>query len=66
MLMFIANLIQEAGHAGRDGNTATHVIFFSKKDIRTNYSIIAEYRETYIVPFKFLFYYLLMLIAFFL
>jgi superfamily II DNA helicase RecQ len=43
---FAANLIQEAGRAGRDGNTAIHVIFFSKKDIRTNYSIIAEYRET--------------------
>ncbi|CAB4373272.1 unnamed protein product [Rhizophagus irregularis] len=43
--MSITNLIQEAGRAGRDGNTATHVIFFSKKDICTNYSIIAEYRE---------------------
>lgn len=42
----IANLIQEAGRARCDGNTATHVLFFSKKDIRTNYSIIAEYRET--------------------
>ncbi|UZO15818.1 uncharacterized protein OCT59_007233 [Rhizophagus irregularis] len=42
----ITNLIQEAERAGRDGNTATHVIFFSKKDIHTNYSIIAEYRET--------------------
>src|SRR3989442_765685 len=42
----IANLIQEAGRAGRDGNTATHFIFFSKKDIRTNYSIVAEHRET--------------------
>jgi superfamily II DNA helicase RecQ len=44
--IFIANLIQEAGRAGRDGNTAKHFIFYSKKDIRTNYSIIAEYRET--------------------
>ncbi|PKK71360.1 P-loop containing nucleoside triphosphate hydrolase protein, partial [Rhizophagus irregularis] len=44
--MSMTNLIQEAGRAGCDGNTAIHVIFFSKKDIRTNYSIIAEYRDT--------------------
>ncbi|PKB99265.1 ATP-dependent DNA helicase, partial [Rhizophagus irregularis] len=44
--MSMTNLIQEAGRAGRDRNTAIHVIFFSKKDIRTNYSIIAEYRDT--------------------
>ncbi|UZO18211.1 uncharacterized protein OCT59_009531 [Rhizophagus irregularis] len=44
--MSMTNLIQEAERAGRDGNTAIHVIFFSKKDIRTNYSIIAEYRDT--------------------
>ncbi|PKC11808.1 P-loop containing nucleoside triphosphate hydrolase protein, partial [Rhizophagus irregularis] len=30
--MSITNLIQEAGRAGRDGNTATNVIFYSKKD----------------------------------
>uniref|UniRef100_U9TP61 DNA 3'-5' helicase n=1 Tax=Rhizophagus irregularis (strain DAOM 181602 / DAOM 197198 / MUCL 43194) TaxID=747089 RepID=U9TP61_RHIID len=42
----MTSLIQEAGRAGRDGNTATHFIFYGKKDIRTNYSIIAEYRET--------------------
>jgi len=46
---FIASLIQEAGRAGRDGNTAIHFIFYSKKDIRTNYSIIAEYRETLVI-----------------
>ncbi|POG68773.1 putative sgs1 protein [Rhizophagus irregularis DAOM 181602=DAOM 197198] len=44
--MSMTSLIQEAGRAGRDGNTATHFIFYGKKDIRTNYSIIAEYRET--------------------
>ncbi|PKC62659.1 hypothetical protein RhiirA1_464851 [Rhizophagus irregularis] len=42
----MTNLIQVVGRAGRDGNTAKHFIFYSKKDIRTNYSIIAEYRET--------------------
>ena len=42
-MYFIANLIQEAGRAGRNGNTAIHTIFFSKKDIRTNYSIIIKY-----------------------
>ncbi|CAB4387207.1 unnamed protein product [Rhizophagus irregularis] len=42
----MTSLIQEAGRAERDGNTANHFIFYSKKDIRTNYSIIAEYRET--------------------
>ncbi|CAB4494122.1 unnamed protein product [Rhizophagus irregularis] len=44
--MSMTNLIQVVGRAGRDGNTAKHFIFYSKKDIRTNYSIIAEYRET--------------------
>ncbi|RGB21908.1 hypothetical protein C1646_777022 [Rhizophagus diaphanus] len=41
--MSIINLIQEAEYAGHDGNTAIHVIFFSKKDIHINYSIIAEH-----------------------
>ncbi|RGB21786.1 putative sgs1 protein [Rhizophagus diaphanus] len=41
--MSITNLIQEAGHAGRDGNTATNVIFYSKKDVCINYSIVAEH-----------------------
>ncbi|RIA87297.1 hypothetical protein C1645_827964 [Glomus cerebriforme] len=36
----------KAGRAGCDENTATHVIFFSKKDIHTNYSLIAKYQET--------------------
>ncbi|PKK55586.1 hypothetical protein RhiirC2_802008 [Rhizophagus irregularis] len=44
--MSITNLIQEACHASRDGNTATNVIFYSKKDVRINYSIVAEHRET--------------------
>ncbi|CAI2196967.1 20508_t:CDS:2, partial [Funneliformis geosporum] len=38
--------IGEAGCVGRDGNTAKHFIFFNKKDIHINYSIIAEYQET--------------------
>jgi len=55
-LRFIASLIQEAGRAGRDGNMATHYIFYSKKDIRTNYSTIAEYRETLVIKNIFLLY----------
>jgi len=47
----MTNLIQEAGRAGRDGNMATHYIFFSKKDIRINYSIVAEYRETLVLNY---------------
>ncbi|RIA82857.1 hypothetical protein C1645_834725 [Glomus cerebriforme] len=30
-----ANFIQEAGCAERDGNTAMHIIFFSKKDMES-------------------------------
>ncbi|RIA92080.1 hypothetical protein C1645_821155 [Glomus cerebriforme] len=37
------SLIQEAGHTGRNKNTATYFIFYGKKDICTNYSIIAKY-----------------------
>ena len=47
--ILIANLIQEAGRAGCDGNTATHFIFFNKKDIRINFSIIIEYQETLVL-----------------
>ncbi|RHZ48037.1 hypothetical protein Glove_562g38 [Diversispora epigaea] len=43
--MSMMNLVQESGRAGRDGNFSNHIIFYSKKDIRTNYSIIAEYKE---------------------
>ncbi|CAG8507058.1 1181_t:CDS:2 [Diversispora eburnea] len=43
--MSITNLIQEAGHVGRDENMVTHIIFYNKKDIRTNYSIVTEYKE---------------------
>ena len=50
----IANLIQEAGCAGRNGNMAKHFIFYSKKDICTNYSIIAEYQETLVIKNNFL------------
>ncbi|GES92537.1 putative sgs1 protein [Rhizophagus clarus] len=42
----MTNLIQEAKHAGHNRNIATHVIFFSKKNIQTNYSILVEYCET--------------------
>ena len=48
-MLFITNLIQKAGRAGRDGNLATHYIFFSKKDIRINYSIVAEYRKMLVI-----------------
>jgi superfamily II DNA helicase RecQ len=42
----LANLIQEIGRAGRDGNEAKSVIFYSiKKDLRTNFGILAENRE---------------------
>ncbi|RIA79951.1 putative sgs1 protein, partial [Glomus cerebriforme] len=49
--MSITNLIQEAGRAGRDGSPARHFIFFSKKDIRVNYSIVAEYQETSVINY---------------
>ena len=55
-MRFIASLIQEAGRAGCDENMATHYIFYSKKDIRTNYSTIAEYRETLVIKNIFLLY----------
>ncbi|RHZ67401.1 hypothetical protein Glove_301g3 [Diversispora epigaea] len=35
--MSIMNLIQEAGRAGHDGNTAIHIIFYNKKDILLYY-----------------------------
>ncbi|CAI2197235.1 10768_t:CDS:2, partial [Funneliformis geosporum] len=45
----IINLIQKAGRAGQNGNIAMYIVFFSKKDICTNYSIIAKYQEKYII-----------------
>ncbi|RIA84896.1 hypothetical protein C1645_661937, partial [Glomus cerebriforme] len=36
----ITNFIQEIGCVGHDGNIIKHFIFYSKKDICTNYSII--------------------------
>ena len=45
------NLIQEAGRAGRDGSSAMHFIFFSKKDIRVNYSIVTEHQETSVINY---------------
>ncbi|CAB4441893.1 unnamed protein product [Rhizophagus irregularis] len=43
----MTNLIQHIGRAGRDGNEAKSVIFYStKKDLRTNFGILAENRET--------------------
>ncbi|UZN99576.1 uncharacterized protein OCT59_000843 [Rhizophagus irregularis] len=43
----MTNLIQEIGRAGRDGNEARSVMFYSiKKDLRTNFGILAENRET--------------------
>ena len=51
-MRFIASLIQEAGRAGRDGNMATHYIFY----IRTNYSTIAEYWKTLVIKNIFLLY----------
>ncbi|CAG8660723.1 18191_t:CDS:10 [Rhizophagus irregularis] len=43
----MTNLIQEIGRAGRNGNEAKSVIFYSiKKDFRTNFGILSENRET--------------------
>ncbi|EXX53255.1 Sgs1p [Rhizophagus irregularis DAOM 197198w] len=43
----MTNLVQQIGRAGRDGNKAKSIIFYSiKKDLRTNFGILAENRET--------------------
>ncbi|PKY58178.1 P-loop containing nucleoside triphosphate hydrolase protein [Rhizophagus irregularis] len=43
----MTNLVQQIGRAGRDGNEAKSIIFYSiKKDLRTNFGILAENRET--------------------
>ena len=43
----IASLVQQIGRAGRDGSEAKSIIFYSiKKDLRTNFGILAENRET--------------------
>jgi superfamily II DNA helicase RecQ len=39
--------VQQIGRAGRDGNEAKSIVFYSiKKDLRTNFGILAENRET--------------------
>ncbi|CAB4427918.1 unnamed protein product [Rhizophagus irregularis] len=44
----MANLVQQIGRAGRDGNDAKSIIFYSiKKDLRTNFGILAENREIF-------------------
>ncbi len=41
------NLVQQIGRAGRNGSESRSVIFYSiKKDLRTNFGILAENRET--------------------
>ncbi|PKY59957.1 P-loop containing nucleoside triphosphate hydrolase protein [Rhizophagus irregularis] len=43
----MTNLVQHIGRAGRDGGEAKSVIFYSiKKDLRTNFGILAENHET--------------------
>lgn len=42
----IGNLVQETGRAGRDRNPAKSVIFYSRHDICTNYTIITQGRES--------------------
>ncbi|CAJ0837776.1 13542_t:CDS:2, partial [Entrophospora sp. SA101] len=42
----IGNLVQETGRAGRDHNSAKSVIFYSRHDICTNYTIITQGRES--------------------
>ncbi|CAJ0636414.1 2898_t:CDS:10, partial [Entrophospora sp. SA101] len=41
----IGNLVQETGRAERDHNSAKSVIFYSRHDICTNYTIITQGRE---------------------
>ncbi|PKC13958.1 putative sgs1 protein, partial [Rhizophagus irregularis] len=36
----ISNFIQESGRAGRDGNPAQSILFYSRNDIKTVYTII--------------------------
>ncbi|PKK65475.1 P-loop containing nucleoside triphosphate hydrolase protein [Rhizophagus irregularis] len=43
----MTNLVQQIGRAGRDGNEAKSIIFYSiKKNLRTNFGILAENRKT--------------------
>ena len=44
--MVLAYLIQGSGRAGRDGTLAKVIIYYSGKDIKTDFQIIAENRET--------------------
>jgi len=37
----LANLIQESGRAGRNMPSAKHILFWSRKDLTTLYSILA-------------------------
>ncbi|PKC55161.1 putative sgs1 protein, partial [Rhizophagus irregularis] len=41
----ISNFIQESGRAGRDGNSAQSILFYSRNDIKTIYTIITGGRE---------------------
>jgi len=40
------NLVQETGRAGRDHNPAKCIIFYTRHDICTNYTIVAQRRES--------------------
>ncbi|CAB5190693.1 unnamed protein product [Rhizophagus irregularis] len=42
----IGNLVQETGRAGRDHNPAKCIIFYTRHDICTNYTIITQSRES--------------------
>ncbi|CAB5216519.1 unnamed protein product, partial [Rhizophagus irregularis] len=42
----ISNFIQESGRAGRDGNPAQSILFYSRNDIKTVYTIITGGRES--------------------
>lgn len=44
---YIGNFIQESGRAGRDGNPAQSILFYSRNDIKTVYAIITGGRERY-------------------
>ena len=53
--MFLGNLIQEAGRAGRDKREAKHTIYYLQQDIKTVYGIIAGEQERYLLFFIILF-----------
>ncbi|PKC00026.1 putative sgs1 protein [Rhizophagus irregularis] len=51
----MTNFIQEIGRAGRDGKPSKSIVFYSRNDIRTLFSIITQREERYDYLFVFFF-----------